>query len=168
MDHYLREIKIIADDLATINCSMPPREILKTTIMGLGPEYESLFTVVSLFGQNFPFETLRNHLLELEQRVIYLRSQESSSIHQAFDAAIASPGQPTAQQAGQQHSGTHYPVGQSQHPVGQQMQNRSQQRGGRGRGRGQYPVQYGQQPAYWYPQGQSTYHPGGVVHMHGV
>ncbi|CAH9104966.1 unnamed protein product [Cuscuta europaea] len=67
MDNYLREIKTLADDLATINYHVPPCELLKTTIMRLGPEYESLFTAVSLFGQNFPFETLRNDLLELEQ-----------------------------------------------------------------------------------------------------
>ncbi|CAH9089541.1 unnamed protein product [Cuscuta europaea] len=98
MDNYLREIKTLADDLATINCPVPQREILKTTIMGLGPEYESLFTAMSLFGQNFPFETLCNHLLELEQRVLYLRSQESQSLHQAFGAAISSPRQSPGQQ----------------------------------------------------------------------
>ncbi|CAH9077041.1 unnamed protein product [Cuscuta europaea] len=66
VDGSIQEIKILVDNLATINCSVPPREVLKTTIMGLGPEYESLFTTLSLFPQNFPFETLRNHLLELE------------------------------------------------------------------------------------------------------
>ncbi|CAH9090912.1 unnamed protein product [Cuscuta europaea] len=122
MDNYLREIKTLADDLATINFLVPPREILKTTIMGLGPEYESLFTVVSLFGQNFPFETLRNHLLELEQRVLYLRSQESSSFHQAFGTTVSSPGQSSAQQMNQSHSRSTHPVGQQAYPVGQQRQ----------------------------------------------
>ncbi|CAH9080689.1 unnamed protein product [Cuscuta europaea] len=154
MDNYLREIKILVDDLATINCPVPPREVLKTTIMGLGPEYESLFTTVSQFLQNFPFETLRNHLLELEQQVIYLRSQESPSFHQAFGAAVSSPAQPSAPK----HSSSSYPVGQQGHPVGHQRQSDNQQRGrgrchgrvrgGRGRGRGQ------QQVVYWYPQGQ--------------
>ncbi|CAH9104967.1 unnamed protein product [Cuscuta europaea] len=39
--------------------------------------------------------------------------QESSSLHQAFGAAVTFPGQPTGQQTGQQQSGAHYPVGQS-------------------------------------------------------
>ncbi|CAH9112677.1 unnamed protein product [Cuscuta europaea] len=91
MDDYLREIKILVDDLAIINFPVPPREVLKTTIMGLGYEYESMFTTVSLFLDNFPFEKLHIHLLEQEQRVLYLRSG-NSSIHQAFSAATSFPG----------------------------------------------------------------------------
>ncbi|CAH9112741.1 unnamed protein product [Cuscuta europaea] len=148
MDAYLCEIKILADDLATINCPVSPRDLLKTTIMGLGREYESLVTTVSLFSHNFPFEALRNHLLELEQRVIYLRSQENLPAHQAFGAQLP-PNNPQ----------------QVPHPGGQQQQQRpsashqrgrggrtrgGRGRGARGRGHGPHPVQYGQ-PVHWYP-----------------
>ncbi|CAH9140684.1 unnamed protein product [Cuscuta epithymum] len=159
MDNYLREIKILVDDLATINCPVPPREVLKTTIMGLGPEYESLFTTVSLFPQHFPFETLRNHLLELEQRVIYLRSQEQTSVHQAFDAHIPQPGVQAGQPHGnQQQSGQQSGAQQvQQRPPGSHQRGRGGRgRGGRGRGgrgrwgREQQPVPYGS-PAGWYP-----------------
>lgn len=123
IDNYLREIKVLVDTLATINCPVSLHDLLKSTIMGLGPEYESLFTTVSLFPQNFPFETLRNHLLEQEQRILYLQSQDQQPVHQAF-------GVQQVPQHGQQVAPPHQGALPQQCPPG------NSQRGGRGRGRG--------------------------------
>ncbi|CAH9091099.1 unnamed protein product [Cuscuta epithymum] len=136
MDRYLREIKSLFDDLATINCPASSRELLKITIMGLGPEYESLLTTVSLSPQNFPFETLRNHLLEQEQRVLYPGSQDSSSMHHAFAASAPYSSSQTGPQQGGSHQVQQPPVGKQQQPRYSAQQHQPQRGRGRGRGRG--------------------------------
>ncbi|CAH9089472.1 unnamed protein product [Cuscuta epithymum] len=84
MDSYLREIKILVDDLACINCPVSQLDMLKAIIIGLGKDYASMINTITLFPQHFPFETLPNHLIEIEQRDKYFNQQEASITHQVF------------------------------------------------------------------------------------
>ncbi|CAH9050258.1 unnamed protein product [Cuscuta europaea] len=132
MDHHFREVKTLTEALAMINCPVTHRDLLQSISMGLGPDYESLITTVSLFPQQFPFETLRTHLLEQEQRVLYLKQQDSLSTHQAFGAGV---------------NGQNAPRPPVYAPRG---------RGGRGRGRQSHEQSYGQQPYGPQPYGPQS------------
>ncbi|CAH9145317.1 unnamed protein product [Cuscuta epithymum] len=123
MESYLREIHVLVGELAAINSPMSHKEVLQTTLMGLGPEYESTMGTISLFPDNFPPDILHRSLLEAEQRVLYLRQQTAPPAYQAF--GVQERG--AAQRGGRGGRG----------------------RGGRGRtgrGRGRGPNQSGQQP----------------------
>ncbi|CAH9095413.1 unnamed protein product, partial [Cuscuta epithymum] len=133
MELYLREIKNIVDPLAAINSPVSDKELLEYILAGLGPEYKSLVTTVSLFPHAFPFDILQPRLMEEEQKVLSERQQQLSVGHQAFVAAAVSGQQPANYQ-----------------PRGRGGRGRGGGRGrtGRGRGRGQ-PHQYGAPQQYY-------------------
>ncbi|CAH9075356.1 unnamed protein product [Cuscuta epithymum] len=142
MDSYLREVKILVDDLACINCPVSHLDMLKSIIMGLGKDYASMINTVTMFPQNFPYETLRNHLIEIEQRDRFFQQQEALASHQAFVA-------PVQPQPGVQRPPT--PAGRSRGGRGHGTRGRG------GRGRGRYQQHYGQhsgQQASYGPSGQ--------------
>ncbi|CAH9107989.1 unnamed protein product [Cuscuta epithymum] len=84
MENYLREIHLLVGELAAINSPVSHKEVLQTTFMGLGPEYESTMGTISLFPDQFPPDVLHRSLLEAEQSVLYLRQQNASPTYQAF------------------------------------------------------------------------------------
>ncbi|CAH9091927.1 unnamed protein product [Cuscuta europaea] len=150
MEHYLRDIKIIDDNLAAINAPISPRELFQTILLGLGRDYESLITPVGLFPESFTFEKLRTSLVEKEQTIQYMRALEDPPQAQAFAGQTQAAGQPP--------------------PHGQQQRGRGYRgRGGRGQrgggGRGQRGRGYGPpQPGYGYPpQMGYSYPPPGYV-----
>ncbi|CAH9108547.1 unnamed protein product [Cuscuta europaea] len=150
MEHYLRDIKIIADNLAAINAPISPRELFQTILLGLGRDYESLITSIGLFPESFTFEKLRTCLVEKEQTIQYMRALEDPPQAQAFASQAQAAGQPP--------------------PHGQQQRGRGYRgRGGRGQwgrgGRGQRGRGYGPpQPGYGYPpQMDYGYPPPGYV-----
>ncbi|CAH9136427.1 unnamed protein product [Cuscuta epithymum] len=144
MDEYLRDIKNLADSLNSINSPVTNRELLLATVQGLGPEYESLITSITLFPDNFTIDSLRPQLLALEQRALYLRSQNIHPGHQAFGAAeqaAAAVQRPAGRGGDQQFRGNGGGRGY--------RGNSGRQRGHRGRGRGyggQNHQQYAGQP----------------------
>ncbi|CAH9126704.1 unnamed protein product [Cuscuta epithymum] len=157
MEHYLRDIKIIADNLASINDPVAPRELFKTILMGLGRDYESLITSVGLFPESFTFERLRNCLIEKEQTIQYMRTLEEPPQAQAFAVQAQATGQPPPH-GGQQQRGRGY---RGRGGRGQRG------RGGRGqRGRGYAPHQhgYGFPPPMGYGYPPPGYVPGGAPH----
>ncbi|CAH9134817.1 unnamed protein product [Cuscuta epithymum] len=60
MELYLRDIKNLVDPLAAINSPVSDKELLQSILAGLGPEYRSLVTTVSLFTDQFPFDILQH------------------------------------------------------------------------------------------------------------
>jgi len=47
MDAYLREIKTISDNLASVSCSVPSSDLVHYALLRLGREYESLVTTLT-------------------------------------------------------------------------------------------------------------------------
>ncbi|CAH9089755.1 unnamed protein product [Cuscuta europaea] len=87
MDHYLRDIKNLADALAAINSHVTEKELLQSTLQGLGPEYLFVTGTISLFPESFPPDILHLRLMEAEQTVLHPQ-QDYSSPHQAFAAPL--------------------------------------------------------------------------------
>ncbi|CAH9114549.1 unnamed protein product [Cuscuta europaea] len=137
IDAYLLEIKLLVDALTAINSPVSNRDLLEYTIIGLGPEYESLLTIIDYLPGDLTLQKLRPILVALEQRNIYLRSQEPSMSHQAFSVA-PNRGGAARGQAGR-------------HPGGRGIRGGQRGRGHRGRGHG-----YGGQPHPSYG-GQQVY-----------
>ncbi|CAH9130987.1 unnamed protein product [Cuscuta epithymum] len=125
MDDYLHEIKNLADSLACINSAVSNRELLTATVQGLGKEYESLITTITLFPDSFTVDSLHPQLLALEQRALYLRSQNIHPGHQAFAATDPAVGPRPAGRGGEQNRG-----------YGGRGFRGGRPRGNRGRGRG--------------------------------
>ncbi|CAH9106497.1 unnamed protein product [Cuscuta epithymum] len=144
IDQYLLEIKLIVDALNMIKSPVSNRDVLEYTIIGLGPEYESLLTILDYLPGDLTLEKLGPILTAQERRNIYLRSQENVASHQAF-AAVPQRGGAARGQAGR-------------HPGGR-GRGGQRGRGHRGRGRG-----YGGQPHAAYGGGQQAY---GGQQMHG-
>ncbi|CAH9103304.1 unnamed protein product [Cuscuta epithymum] len=146
IDQYLLEVKLLADNLNSINSPVSNRDVIEYTINGLGPDYESLISIISYIPGNATIESLRPVLLAQEQRNQFLRSQDPAPAHQAFAAAPAVP-------AGQNRGGA-APAARGQGgraPAGRGYRG-GRGRGQRGRGRG-YGVQFQQQqPAYGHQQ----------------
>ncbi|CAH9145632.1 unnamed protein product [Cuscuta epithymum] len=147
MEQYMREIQKITDALATINSPVSLKDIIEQTLLGLGPDYESIITTLTSIPEGLTFDKLRRWLVEQEQHILYLCSQEASSpaAFVAQPAASASPG--------------HDPRGGNQYNQGR-GQRGQRGRGTRGRGRG-YGQQhqpkyvapgYGQQTGYYQPR----------------
>ncbi|CAH9124291.1 unnamed protein product, partial [Cuscuta epithymum] len=129
MEQYLLDIKNLADALAAINSPVTNRELLQSTLYGLGPEYEFVVGTISMFPDEFPPDILEHRLLEAEQRVLRQRHQESTNLQQAFGAQTG-PGQQG--QPGQPHAYR-----------GRGGRGRGARgRGGRGRGRNQHQPTY--------------------------
>ncbi|CAH9130333.1 unnamed protein product [Cuscuta epithymum] len=133
MENYLREIHALVSELATINSPVSDKEVLQTTLMALGPEYESTMGTISLFPDNFPPDILHRSLLEAEQRVLYLRQQNTPPAYQAFGVQDRENA-PRGGRGGRGRGG--------------------RGRNGRGRGRGYH--QYGQQPPLGHGQQHSA------------
>ncbi|CAH9085998.1 unnamed protein product [Cuscuta europaea] len=122
MEHYLQDIKNLVDALAAVNSPVSDKELLESILRGLGPEYESFVGTIMLFPDKFPFDVLQPRLMEAEQRVIFNRHHASTSLHQAFGAAVGN----------QPHQPAYAPRGRASRGRG------GRGRGGRGRGRNQY------------------------------
>ncbi|CAH9127318.1 unnamed protein product [Cuscuta epithymum] len=166
MDHYLRAIKDIADNLACINSPVSTKELFETILLGLGRDYESLITSVELFPESFTFEKLRTHLIEKEQTIQYMRTMEDSTQAQAFAGQVQPAGPLPHGGQQQQHNGGQQQQqngGRGQRGRGGRGQRGRGGRGGRGqRGRGYGPHQAGYGFGYGYlPPG---YFPGGAPH----
>ncbi|CAH9072834.1 unnamed protein product [Cuscuta epithymum] len=148
MESYLREIKNLVDALAAINSPVSDKELLQSILAGLGPDYKSLVTTVSLFPEQFPFHILEPRLLEAEQQLLSERQQQAAIGHQAF-AVAAAGGQPPAGYAARGRGG----------------RGRGRGRQGRGRGRG-----YPQQPYSFQHQAATSFgaqQPAGPQPSHG-
>ncbi|CAH9125443.1 unnamed protein product [Cuscuta epithymum] len=146
MELYLREIKNIVDPLAAINSPVSDKELLEYILAGLGPEYKSFVTTVSLFPHQFPFDILQPRLMEEEQKVLSEHQQHLSVGHQAFVAAAA---------------GEQPPANYSTRGRGGRGRAGGRGRTGRGRGRGP-PPQYGApQQLFGAPQPYFGQHPSG-------
>ncbi|CAH9053256.1 unnamed protein product [Cuscuta epithymum] len=142
MDDYLREIIVLTDSLNSINSPISNRELLQQTVAGLGHEYESVITSVTLFPDSFTFESLRPQLMALEQRALYLRTQNAHPGHQAF---VAHEQQPAVRPPGRGGSAARGNGGRG-------FRGGGRARGHRGRGRG-----YGGQHGYGYGGQQGGY-----------
>ncbi|CAH9084846.1 unnamed protein product [Cuscuta epithymum] len=174
MEHYLRDIKDIADRLAAINAPVSRRELFQYILLGLGRDYESLITSVDLFPDSFTFENLRTKLVEKEQSLQYMNAQEELNPAQAFAGQLQPGGQHPHGGGQPQQGAQQQPAGGQQHPAGGQAPrgrgNRGERggrgqrgRGGRGqRGRGGHGYGYPPQFGYGYPP--PGYFPGGAPH----
>ncbi|CAH9068763.1 unnamed protein product [Cuscuta epithymum] len=173
MDQYLLEIKITADNLATINSPVSNWDLIEYAIIGLGRDYESLITAINYFPGNATLENLRPILQAQEHHNNYLREQDALPTHQAFAAAQGGP------PAGPGRGGAPRGGGGPRGGRGQRGGRRA--RGGRGRGgRGYYQQfqqygapPYGQQQPYAAPPGPpvalvyrgNAYPPGPGFHL---
>ncbi|CAH9121537.1 unnamed protein product [Cuscuta epithymum] len=92
MEQYVWEIKTIASSLASINSPVSNKELIQTTLLGLGRAYESLITNISLFPGQLTFDDLGTILVEQESRLEYLYSQEADFGQPAFAASSTSGG----------------------------------------------------------------------------
>ncbi|CAH9146518.1 unnamed protein product, partial [Cuscuta epithymum] len=147
MDQYLREIKVAADSLALINSPVSDKDLIEYTLLGLGPEFESILGGLAYIPPTFTFDQL-GPILELqEHRLQYMRGTDAPlSQHQAFVVAgqTSSSSQVRPQNPYQGRGG-------AQPRGGRGGRGQRSQRGHRGRGRGYgYPGAPGQQP---YPRG---------------
>ncbi|CAH9076156.1 unnamed protein product [Cuscuta epithymum] len=143
MDDYLREVIVLIDSLNTINSPVSNRELIQSMIQGLGPEYESVITSVTLFPDSFTFDSLRPQLMALEQRALYLCSQDAAPGHQAFAAYDQAAVRPQGRGGGQARGNG-----------GRGYRGGGRGRGHRGRGRGYGGQQQGGAPVYAPPAGQ--------------
>lgn len=65
MDAYLREIKVIADSLAAIQCPVTQKDLVQQTLYGLNSvsrDYDSLITTLTHFPIELTFDELRPYL----------------------------------------------------------------------------------------------------------
>ncbi|CAH9137000.1 unnamed protein product [Cuscuta epithymum] len=148
MESYLRDIKNLTDALAATNSPVTDKELLQSTLSGLGPEYKFVTGTVSLFPESFPPDILHPRLMEAEQQVLHQQQQDASSLQQAFGAQVG---------AGQQGQGAAYRGRGHRGRGGRGYRGRGgwgyRGRGGRGRNRPQQayapPAAHGQfhQPA---------------------
>ncbi|CAH9093080.1 unnamed protein product [Cuscuta epithymum] len=90
MEHYLPDIKIMVDALATINSHVCELELLQYTLLDLGLEYMSIVSTIALCPQNFPLHILHPRLLEQEQRVLFSRQLDTTNLHHACATATVS------------------------------------------------------------------------------
>ncbi|CAH9072618.1 unnamed protein product [Cuscuta epithymum] len=145
IDQYLLEVKLLADNLNSINSPVSNRDVIEYTINGLGPDYESLISIISYIPGNATIESLRPVLLAQEQRNQFLRSQDMAPAHQAFAAAPAAPAVPAGQNRGGAAPAARGQGGRA--PAGRGYRG-GRGRGQRGRGRG-YGVQFQHQQAVY-------------------
>ncbi|CAH9089937.1 unnamed protein product [Cuscuta europaea] len=126
------------------------KDLLKQTLLGLGPDYESIITTLTTFPEGLTFDKLRTKLVEQENRLSYLRSQAAPPSPAAF--------------ATQPHPQAH--VGSRQEARGgaqfaRDRGRRGRGRGSRGRGRNYGQHGYGQPPFGPPGYGQQPYGPPG-------
>ncbi|KAI4304939.1 hypothetical protein MLD38_040395 [Melastoma candidum] len=69
MASYLRDLKSIGDQLATIGKPLPPSEMILYALRGLPSSYESLVTTLSYSVADQTFDQIRAYLLNYEQRL---------------------------------------------------------------------------------------------------
>lgn len=69
MDAYLREIKTIADNLATVSSPIASSDHVHYTLLGLGQEYETLVTMLTHMPLQLTFDDPRSRLLLHEQHL---------------------------------------------------------------------------------------------------
>ncbi|XP_057251924.1 uncharacterized protein LOC130591941 [Beta vulgaris subsp. vulgaris] len=93
MDGYLREIKVIADSLAAIQCPMSNQDLVQYTLFGLDrdPDYDHIVTTLLHYPFPISFDDLRHKLLLHEQRLINSKDASDSSSHHAL-LAVKSTG----------------------------------------------------------------------------
>lgn len=69
MEDYLRSVKVMADQLASIEAPISELELINDTLGGLDPAYDSLVAAVQYCPVNSTFDELRTKLIMFEQRV---------------------------------------------------------------------------------------------------
>ncbi|XP_048489768.1 uncharacterized protein LOC125491719 [Beta vulgaris subsp. vulgaris] len=86
MDGYLREIKVIVDSLAAIQCPVSNQDIVQYTLFGLDHdfEYDHIVTTLLHYPFHINFDDLRPKLLLHEQRLKNSRDGSDSSSHHAL------------------------------------------------------------------------------------
>ena len=86
MDGYLREIKLIADSLAAIQCHVSNQDLVQHTLFGLDRDSNSDHIVTTLLHYPFhlSFSELRPKLLHHEQRIKSSKHGLDSSSHHAL------------------------------------------------------------------------------------
>lgn len=136
MEEFLREIKFIADSLASIQSAITDVELNDATIRGLPAEYEPIVAMVQYSRGHITFDEFRTNLIMYEQRVLHLRAREQGTTHQAFVATYGanSRGAPNMPNAGGQGSGN---LGNSQGGANQgNKHNNNRRNNKRNRGKG--------------------------------
>ncbi|XP_016558403.1 uncharacterized protein LOC107858227 [Capsicum annuum] len=84
MTEYLREIRNVADELATAGTPIPDDELAVKNLSGLGPEYDSISAVIQTRDIPISYEELYNKFLNRE---ILLKHNESNQA--SITAAVA-------------------------------------------------------------------------------
>lgn len=93
MDGYLREIKVIADSLAAIQCPVSNQDFVQFTLFSLDRDsnYDHIVTTLLHYPFAFSFDDLRPKLLLHEQCIKSFKEGLDSSSHHAL-VAIQSSG----------------------------------------------------------------------------
>lgn len=86
MDDYLRNTKVIADSIASVQDPLSNKELINCTIRGQDEVYEPLVTTIIYSSGNPSFDEFWMKLLQYEQRILYLRGLNDNPSHQAFAA----------------------------------------------------------------------------------
>ncbi|OIT34755.1 hypothetical protein A4A49_58213, partial [Nicotiana attenuata] len=86
MTEYLREIRNVADELATAGAPIPDDELAVKILSGLGPEYDSISAAIQARDTPISYEELYNKLLNRE---LLLKHQEPNQSTSSITAAMA-------------------------------------------------------------------------------
>jgi len=86
MDAYLRDMKTITDNLASINSPMSQIDLAHHNLMGVGREYETLVTTLTQLPLQLSFDDLPPRFLLHEQRLRFLDGDDSALSYPALAA----------------------------------------------------------------------------------
>ena len=112
MSDICKHIKLLAEQLANVDCPVSEHKMVMQIITGLSPgQFDTLATIISQSEPTPSFNKARSMFLLKETR---LNKQEENRAHalvtQHFDGSTTSsstPTQPPIQQQGSSHAGTH-------------------------------------------------------------
>lgn len=107
MDAYLREIKILADSLAAIQCSVFEPDLVHHTLLGLNRcrDYDHLVTTLTHYPMPLTFDEIRPKLLLQEQWIKIYHDEGEVSSSMALAATHAPPAASNNKQQGGASSG---------------------------------------------------------------
>ncbi|CAH9097369.1 unnamed protein product [Cuscuta europaea] len=91
MEEYVHGIQTIAEYLSAINAPVSNADLIEYTLLGLGPDYESLVGPLTLFPEGLTFDSLGTKLVHQDARLCYQQSFEGTIPTPAF-AALNSAG----------------------------------------------------------------------------
>ncbi|CAH9091853.1 unnamed protein product [Cuscuta europaea] len=89
-----------------INSPVPHKDLLQSTILGLGPSYASLIQNITLLPRQLTFSDLGTILKEQERLMQYMRTSDSDFGQPAFDAQSFGRGSSTGQYRGRGSRGS--------------------------------------------------------------